>query len=96
MPEAPMERLCSLSLYQIKDVGLYELRPEFNITITKEGKQLFGRATGQERFGIFPENDTVFYLTVVEAKIVFHLENHTVERLTLIQGGQEMLGKKIK
>ncbi len=77
-------------------VGLYEMRPEFNITITKEGKQLFGRATGQERFGIFPENDTVFYLTVVEAKIVFHLEKDAVESLTLFQGEQEMLGKKIK
>ena len=76
-------------------VGLYELRPEFNITISKEGKQLFGRGTGQDRFGLYPENDTVFYLTVVDAKIVFHLEKDTVESLTLIQDGQEALCKKI-
>lgn len=76
-------------------VGLYELRPKFNITITKEGKQLFGQATGQERFGIYPKNDTVFYLTVVEAEISFQLEKGAVESLTLFQGGQEMLGKKI-
>ena len=66
------------------------------LLITKEGKQLFGQATGQERFGIFPENDTVFYLTVVEAKIAFHLEKDAVESLTLFQDGQETLGMKIK
>ena len=77
-------------------VGLYELRPELKITITREGKQLFGQATGQERFDIYPENDTVFYLTVIEAKIAFHLVNDDVESLTLFQGGQEMPGKKIE
>ena len=77
-------------------VGLYEMRPDFYITISKEGKQLFGRATGQESFGMFPENDTVFYLTVVEAKISFQLEKSAVESLTLFQGGHEMLGKKIE
>jgi D-alanyl-D-alanine-carboxypeptidase/D-alanyl-D-alanine-endopeptidase len=75
-------------------VGLYEIQPEFKIAITKEGKQLFAQATGQDRFEIYPENDTVFYLTIVEAKIAFHLEKGTVASLTLFQGGQEMLGKK--
>jgi len=77
-------------------VGLYELQPELKINITREGKQLFGQATGQDRFGIYPENDTVFYLTVVDAKISFQLEKGAVESLTLFQGGQEMLGMKIE
>lgn len=77
-------------------VGFYELRPELKINITREGKQLFGQATGQERFGIYPENDTVFYPTVVDAKIAFHLEKDTVVSLTLFQNGREMPGRKIK
>jgi CubicO group peptidase (beta-lactamase class C family) len=77
-------------------VGLYELSPEINIIITREGKQLFGRATGQERFGMFPENDTLFYLTVIDAKIAFQLEKGAVQSLTLFQDGQEALGMKIK
>ena len=77
-------------------VGLYELQPELKINITREGKQLFGQATGQDRFGIYPENDTVFYLTVVDAKISFQLEKGAVESLTLFQGGHEILGKKIE
>ena len=75
---------------------MYELQPEFKITITKEGKQLFGQTTGQEIFEIYPENDTVFFLTVVEAKIAFQLEKNTVESLIPFQNGQEMLGKKIE
>ncbi|MFZ1806216.1 MAG: serine hydrolase [Cyclobacteriaceae bacterium] len=77
-------------------VGVYELSPDFKITITQEGNQLFAQATGQERFGIYPENDTTFFLTVVEAKIVFQLDDNTVESLTLFQGGQEKLGRKIE
>lgn len=86
IPESTLERY----------VGLYELQPKFTITITKEGNQLFGQATGQDRFKIYPENDTTFYLTVVKAKITFQLKNDTVESLTLFQGGQEIKGKKIK
>ncbi|MEK6152538.1 serine hydrolase [Flavobacteriaceae bacterium 3-367] len=79
-----------------KYIGVYELQPEFKITITKEGAQLFGQATGQGRFEMYPESDTVFFLTVVEAKISFQLKEGNVEGLTLFQGGQEIQGKKIE
>ncbi|MFC2128943.1 serine hydrolase, partial [Bacteroidota bacterium] len=77
-------------------VGWYKLQSGRKIKISREGKQLFGRATGQDRFGIYPENDTVFYLTVNEAKIIFHLEKDAVTSLTLLQDGHEILGKKIE
>ena len=79
-----------------KYVGLYELQPEFKITITKKGTKLFGQATRQPRFEIYPENDTLFFLTVVKAKIAFQLKNGAVESLTLFQGGQKISGKKIE
>lgn len=77
-------------------VGSYELQPEIKINITKEGKQLFGQPTGQERFEIYPESDTVFYLSSVEVKIAFQLKNDAVESLILFQDGQEILWKKIE
>lgn len=77
-------------------VGVYALSPVFMITVTKEGKQLYGQATGQNRFELFPESDTLFYLTVVKAKISFHLEEDQVKSLTLFQGGQELPGRKIE
>ncbi|MDN3690421.1 serine hydrolase [Cyclobacterium jeungdonense] len=86
VPEATLEQY----------VGVYELAPEFKITITKEGKQLYLQATGQPRFEIYPENDTKFYLTVVEASISFQRKNGLVESLILFQGGQEMPGKKVE
>lgn len=79
-----------------KYVGVYALSPVFMITVTKEGQQLYGQATGQNRFEMFPENDTLFYLTVVKAKISFQIEDNEVKRLTLFQGGQELPGRKIE
>ncbi|NRB62275.1 MAG: serine hydrolase [Saprospiraceae bacterium] len=77
-------------------VGVYELAPTFKITITREGEQLFLQATGQDRFEIFPETDTLFFLTVVDAKVSFQINEGKVERLILLQNGQQIPGKKIE
>lgn len=79
-----------------KYVGVYELSPDFKISVTREGNQLFAQATGQDRFEIYPETNTLFFLTVVEAKISFQLKEGGVEGLTLFLGGQKMPGKKIE
>ena len=77
-------------------VGNYELKPGFVLTVTKEGNQLKAQATGQPDFEIFPKSETEFYVKVVAAQITFN-KNSTgvVESLTLFQGGQEIVGKKI-
>jgi CubicO group peptidase (beta-lactamase class C family) len=77
-------------------VGTYELNPGFNIIITREGKQLFGQATGQNKFELFPKNSREFYLKVVEAQIIFNAVEEAVESLTLLQNGQKITGKKVK
>lgn len=76
-------------------VGHYELQPGFMITITKEDSQLKAQATGQPVFEIYAKSDTVFYLTVVEAQVEFHQTDGKVDGLTLFQGGQEMVGKRL-
>ncbi|WP_026450339.1 serine hydrolase [Aequorivita capsosiphonis] len=78
-------------------VGEYELKPGFVLNVTKEGDQLKAQATGQPAFDIFPKSETEFYLKVVTAQIVFNKnEAGKVESLTLFQGGQELLGKRIQ
>lgn len=78
-------------------VGKYELKPGFIITITKEGNQLKAQATGQSAFEIFPKSETEFYVKIVAAQITFNKNNAgIVESLTLFQGGQEILGKRIE
>ena len=77
-------------------VGKYELNPGFILAVTKEGKQLKTQATGQDQVDIFPKSDNVFYLKVVEAQLTFNKnENGVVVSVTLHQGGQEMVGKKL-
>jgi CubicO group peptidase (beta-lactamase class C family) len=77
-------------------VGNYELKPGFVLTVTKEGSQLKAQATGQSDFEIFPKTETEFYVKVVAAQITFNKNSAgVVESLTLFQGGQEIVGKKI-
>jgi len=82
----------SLSEY----VGTYEFMPGFTMTISKEGKQLFGEISGQDKFEIYAESETEFFLTVVQAKISFQRNEGEVESLVFYQAGQEMVGKKIE
>ncbi len=78
-------------------VGKYELAPEFIITISKNGSHLMAQATGQSEFEIYPKSDTVFYLKVVEAQVTFNLaEDGQVASMTLLQGGRESTGLKLK
>lgn len=77
-------------------VGVYELMPNFSITISLEEDKLFLQATNQPKFRLFAKNDTTFFLKVVEASIVFNFNNtHTVESLTLHQNGVHN-AKKVK
>lgn len=78
-------------------VGEYQLAPGFSIVITREGDKLYGQATGQSRFELFPESKTKFYLKVVEAQVTFSSnEKGEVVQLILHQNGQNMPGKRIR
>ena len=80
-----------------KYVGKYELTPDFAITITKEEKQMKAQATGQPQFNIFPQSENKFYLKVVAAQILFNSDDeNNIISLTLFQGGQEMVFKKVE
>jgi len=76
-------------------LGVYEIKPGFDITITIEDEKLMSQATGQQKFQIFPESQTKFFLKVVDAQIKFiESENGNFESFILYQGGQEITGKK--
>ena len=75
--------------------GKYQLAPNFIITISVSGKQIFAQATGQPQFEIFPENQTKFYFKVVDAQIEFMKEDGKVAKLILYQNNREMPAPKI-
>lgn len=79
-----------------KYVGTYELTPTFKIKVTRTDAQLFGQATGQPRFELFPESETKFYLKVVDAQVTFVKdEKEEVTQLVLHQNGRDMPGKRV-
>lgn len=80
-----------------KYAGEYELQPGFTITFTCEGRRLFTQATGQERFEVFPESSTKFFLKVVDAQVEFiQDESGKVNKMVLYQGGRTMEAKRIR
>ncbi len=77
--------------------GVYELTPQFKITITAEGERLFGQPTGQPRAELFAEKEDRFFLKVIDAEVEFKRdENGKVIQLILLQGGQTHLAKKVE
>ncbi|MGB8953008.1 MAG: serine hydrolase [Candidatus Aminicenantales bacterium] len=77
--------------------GEYELSPGFSIFVTRENNTLMTQATGQQKFEVFPESETQFFLKVVDAQIEFIKDSSgIVTGLVLYQGGQKLPAKKIK
>ena len=76
-------------------IGVYEINPGFDVTITIEDEKLISQATGQQKFQIFPESQTKFFLKAVDAQIEFiENDNGNFSSFILYQGGQEISGKK--
>lgn len=78
-------------------VGVYELAPNFQITITREGNSLFEQATAQPKNQLYPESEIEFFLKVVDASIIF-VKGTTggVDQIILHQGGASIPGRRVK
>ena len=70
-------------------VGFYPLAPEFALTVTVENGNLWVQATGQDNYQVFPESETEFFYTVVDAQLTFTKDDAgEVAGLVLHQGGR--------
>lgn len=80
-----------------KFIGVYEIQPGFEVTISTDKEQLFAQLTGQNALPIFAENETQFFLKVVDAQIHFVKdEAGAIASLVLLQNGNTIEGKRIK
>lgn len=77
-------------------LGVYEIEPNFFITLTLEGSQLFARGTGQEKSPIYPESNVNFFSPIDGIEITFQIEEQQVKSLEVIQNGNKIPAKKIK
>ncbi len=76
-------------------VGVYELAPNFNLSITKEGGALFAQATGQGKFQLYSETETDFFLKVTDAQVTFVKDaTGKVNQIVLHQNGANIPGKR--
>jgi CubicO group peptidase (beta-lactamase class C family) len=80
-----------------KYTGRYQLAPNFIITITREGDQLYAQATNQPRFEIFAESEREFFLKVVDAQLTFVVDaTGRATRVVLHQNGGNAPGNRIE
>lgn len=76
--------------------GEYELMPGFNLKIFTENGNLFIQATGQDKYQLFPESNTKFFMKVVDAQAEFIPEaDGSVNKLIFTQG-QKFECKRIR
>jgi len=77
--------------------GTFALAPQFDLVVTVENGQLITQVTGQQKIPLFAESETVFFPTVIDAKIEFFKDDQgKVTHLVLHQNGQEMKAPKMK
>jgi len=78
-------------------VGDYELRPNFILTISRDGDRYFSQASGQGRIDIYAESDTKFFVKGMQAELTFQKDAEgKATAVVLKQHGREMPAKKIK
>jgi CubicO group peptidase (beta-lactamase class C family) len=97
--ELPKKRVAVAMDSTIYDqyVGQYKLKEDSILTVTKEDNKLFTQVTGQEKFEIYPEAETEFFVKSFDAKISFVKgENGKATKLILHQGGMDHVAEKIE
>ena len=78
-------------------VGRYELRPNFIMTVTRDGTRLFTQATGQQRVEIFPEGDRDCFVKAFDAQWTFETDGKgRATAMVLHQGGATIRAKGIE
>ncbi|HVS16636.1 MAG TPA: serine hydrolase [Thermoanaerobaculia bacterium] len=75
-------------------VGVYELQPGFDLTVTRDGDRLITQATGQGPIEIFPTSETEFFAEAIDARLRFTVEGGRATSVILVQGGRELPAKR--
>lgn len=77
-------------------VGQYELEPGWIMNITKENERLFTQWVGSDRFELFAESSTQFFVKVTDAPCTFILdETGKASHVILYPGKRERVAKRI-
>jgi serine-type D-Ala-D-Ala carboxypeptidase/endopeptidase len=76
--------------------GIYQLAPNVNFTVTRDGAHLFAQLTGQGKAEIFPEGERDYFYKVVDAQITFVTDGSgRATQLILHQSGRDQPAQRI-
>lgn len=79
-----------------KYVGTYRLTPQMNLMITLEGNQLYTQASGQNKFPLFAESETKFFMKILGVETEFVKDDKgNVTHLIHRQAGNELTAPRI-
>ncbi|HVO74945.1 MAG TPA: serine hydrolase [Ignavibacteriaceae bacterium] len=76
--------------------GRYQVTPQLIVEITTENGKIYAQPTGADRFEIYPETPTRFYLKVGDAKADFVKEGNKVTHFILHRNGQDLKCMRIE
>lgn len=77
--------------------GTYEIQRGFNLNVFLEGESLMARATGQNAFELFADNDSSFFAMVSGIEVDFDLsEEGQAEALVLHQAGTDYRAERLE
>ncbi len=85
--------------YKILDsyVGQYEIAPNNNVTITKQGDRLIMQIREQPKVELFPESESKFFRKTVDLQITFTKgETRQVTNMVFHVDERELIARKVK
>ncbi len=78
-------------------VGEYRMTPDFAITVTRSGTQLFAQATDQPRVEMVPGRPGEFNLRAIDAQLTFPSRGNALPEMVLLrQNGRTLPGKRVR
>ena len=95
LPEEPTVADVDPRLYD-DYVGRYEIRPGFELTISRGGDRLFSQVTGGDPAEIFPSSETEFFSRVSDARFTFERDPAgRVDRVIIHRGAEEIRASRL-
>ena len=97
IPDGSPREAAVSSLSLERYIGYYEMAPNFVLTVTRKGDQLYVQETGQAGAAIYSKSDHEFFYKVVNAQISFETNvQGQVTGLVLHQNGLDHSAKRIE
>lgn len=75
--------------------GLYQIRPDYVLTIKKQDEQLTVQDSGGRKYDLYAESEMVFFRRNSNFQITFTIDNvGNITKITILDNGKELEGRK--